>query len=133
MALILAVDDEVPILAVVRSVLEPVGHVVFGARDGEQCEELLRVSTPDIIIMDIYMPKQSGLQTIEKIRRSGRPHRILAISGGNGRGPEGLLRVAKELGADATLKKPFGVQDLLAAVSSLLPVSLCTRDTGRPS
>lgn len=63
------------------------------------------------------MPNKDGIETLLEVRRSWPGLPILAVSGGgSGLDPDHLLRMARALGADATLQKPFGVAELLEAV-----------------
>jgi DNA-binding response OmpR family regulator len=123
-ACILIVEDEALVLKTVRIVLEHAGHVVFGARDGQECEDVLKVARPDVVVLDIFMPKRDGLEVIRELRRHGRECRILAISGGSRFDGSDPLALAKGLGADATLRKPFEPEELLRLLNDLLPEGL---------
>lgn len=120
MACILVVEDQSLVLRTIRTLLERAGHVVFGARDGKECEAVLLFARPDVIVMDIVMPRCNGLEAIRAVRRGRHPARILAISGGQLDEEDPLVR-AQELGADATLAKPFDRAGLLEALAPLLP------------
>lgn len=109
------------ILRTVRTMLELAGHVVFGACDGEECRHVLSFARPDLVVMDIFMPKRHGLEAIEEIRRHNPKQRILAISGGGyQRGIADVLEWARGAGADATLGKPFRREQFLGTVACLL-------------
>jgi CheY-like chemotaxis protein len=127
MASILIVDDEPLVLKTVRIILEHAGHIVFEADDGQACEEVLRFARPDVVVMDIFMPRRDGLDAIRRIRRQGGGCPILAMSGGNRSESSDPLVLAREAGAAATLQKPFDNETLLQAVEALLPANLRPR------
>lgn len=120
MARILVVDDEAPIRDVMRKMLERAGHVVIEAGDGLEAMQVFEASPTDLVITDILMPDQEGLQTIMELRRDYPDLKIIAISGGGVVGPQTYLRMAEGFGADRTLSKPFTMNDLLEAVRELL-------------
>jgi DNA-binding response OmpR family regulator len=74
----------------------------------------------DLAITDILMPEKEGLETILELKRHHRHIRILAMSGGGLGSAQDYLIMAKELGADGTLKKPFIKDELLGAVENIL-------------
>lgn len=120
MSHILLIDDEPAILEAVREILEMEGHAVFTASDGKQGMRLYNSHPFDLVITDILMPEQEGLETIRQLRSSSPTLKILAISGGGRHGIVEFLAIAKRLGADLGLVKPFTQQELLTAVSWLL-------------
>ena len=74
----------------------------------------------DLVITDLIMPEKEGLETIADIRKSCADLPIIAISGGGRVGPMDYLETARFIGADATLAKPFGRQELITTVAELL-------------
>lgn len=121
MARILVIDDDPAVRSIVRRSLELRGHVVLDAGDGGAGLRLFRESPADLVVTDIYMPDQDGIETIQSLRAEQPGVRILAISGGVARtSSESALLDAELLGADATLAKPFGVAELQDAVDALL-------------
>ena len=114
MATILVMDDEAPIRALLRSALESAGHEVMVAADGRAGLALYRETPADLVIADILMPELSGLETIMELTREFLNVKVIAITGAPSE--DGLLDHAKLLGARRTLRKPFGLQDLLSAV-----------------
>ncbi|HEY9567010.1 MAG TPA: response regulator [Thalassobaculum sp.] len=120
MATILVIDDEPSLRDVARLALEGAGHTVTEAPDGRAAMAALDRMLPDLIITDILMPEQEGLQTIREIRKRWKSVPVLAMSGGGRTARLDFLQIAKGLGANATLTKPFRVRDLLAAVDQLL-------------
>ncbi len=121
MAKILVVDDDFQIRTLVRVCLEEAGHRVFEAADGTVGITTYHVQRPDIVISDIYMPQMEGLQFIRELRTLYGDVKVIAISGGSKFVPGDFLAMALELGAKIALDKPFGPNDLLRAVNSLLP------------
>jgi two-component system, OmpR family, response regulator CpxR len=127
MACILIVDDHPFVVRTIRIILEQAGHTVFLAADGQECEEVMAFARPDVVVMDIFMPRRDGLEAIRILRQSGVSARVLAVSGGSREGNEDPLALARSLGADATLQKPFDATELLHAVEQLLPEALRPR------
>ncbi len=121
MSQILVVDDERQTRDALRQILEVSGYQVTEAEDGKQAVLHFMKTKPDLVILDIIMPEQEGLATIVELRKLSTTVKILAISGGGRFVGTESLSVAKLLGADATLTKPFGHHSLLAWVRELLP------------
>ncbi len=120
MARVLAVDDEAPILALTKRILEHAGHEVIEATGGEAALRMLGETEIDLLITDLVMPGLDGLELIRLVRQR-LPHLpIIAVSGGERMGPGTLLGPAGHLGANRTLAKPFSRQDLMTAVDELL-------------
>jgi DNA-binding response OmpR family regulator len=118
MAEILIIDDDPHIRRLMSRILRGAGHTVREATDGRSGLELFRERLPALVITDIVMPDQEGIETILELRRDAPSLPILAISGGEG----GYLRLAIGLGATEALAKPFGADELLAAVVKLLVI-----------
>jgi DNA-binding response OmpR family regulator len=119
-ARILIIDDEDQPRRMLQQVLIRAGYEVIEARDGNQGLQLFRASPTDLIITDILMPEKEGLETIIDLRREFPAVKIIAISGGGRTGNLNFLEVAKRLGAQRTLQKPFELQEMIAAVRELL-------------
>ena len=119
MARILIIDDDVQILKMLRKMLELEGHEVVDAADGNKGLKLYRDAPTDIIITDIIMPEKEGIETIIELRREFPEVKIIAMSGGGNAGPEEYLHMAKGLGAQRTLTKPFENEELLEAIGAL--------------
>lgn len=123
MARILVIDDEQQPRHLLRTVLERAGYEVVEARDGNEGLERFRESPTDLIITDLLMPEKEGLETIMDVRREFPTVKIIAISGGGCSGNLNFLEIAERLGAQRTLAKPFGLQEMLHAVHALLQPS----------
>lgn len=118
---VLVVDDEDQIRQLIRETLERAGYEVQEARDGRQGLERYRAKPTDLVIMDILMPDQDGLESIMTLRREFPASRVIAITGGSDMiGILNFLDVAKMLGARRTLQKPFDMQTLLEAAQAEL-------------
>jgi CheY-like chemotaxis protein len=118
---VLVVDDEDQIRQLIRETLEQAGYQVHEARDGKEGLERYRTHPTDLVIMDILMPDQDGLESIMTLRREFPDSRVIAITGGSDMiGILNFLDVAKMLGARRTLQKPFDMKTLLEAASAEL-------------
>ena len=120
MASVLVVDDEPEIRSLLRQVLERDGHAVTEAENGRKAVRALREGSIDLVITDIVMPEQEGMETILQIRRLRPDMKIIAMSGGGRRLSMDFLPLAARLGADRTIEKPFKAAHVAAAVSELL-------------
>jgi CheY-like chemotaxis protein len=119
-ATILIVDDEAPIRRMLRDLLEGEGHTVIEAPDGRAAMKCLREQPSDLIITDILMPEEDGIEVIRETRRIAPETKIIAISGGGRQGKADFLNIARCLGAQRTIKKPFALDKFLEAVKEVL-------------
>ena len=115
----LVIDDDKVYRLLVRTVLEDRGWNVEEAWDGQIGWRCFQLSHYDLVVSDIIMPHQEGLETIRLIRERRPDVRILAISGG-GQLCGSYLKAACWFGADATLAKPFSSSGLLATVERVM-------------
>jgi DNA-binding response OmpR family regulator len=122
MARILVIDDEEAVRGIMSRILTRAGHEVVEAEDGAVGTRLFEASSFDLVITDLIMPEKEGIETILDLKGTYPDVRILVVSGGHTLDKTGPLQDAEALGADASLGKPFKVDDLLAAVNALLPV-----------
>lgn len=120
--LILIDDDEVLRRALAR-LLERHGFSVREASNGLEGLKLMRELPAPLVVTDLIMPEMEGIETIRHLRRMYPATRIVAISAGGTIGPKCYLAVAKQLGADRTLAKPFKPERLLRMVAELLAPS----------
>jgi DNA-binding response OmpR family regulator len=120
MAKVLIIDDEASVRRMIARILNDAGHQTVDAADGLGGVRRYHAETPDLVITDLIMPEQEGIQTITDIRASGSQVPIIAISGGGAGSADLYLSMAEELGADAVLAKPFRPSDLLSLVEELL-------------
>ncbi|HEX4263634.1 MAG TPA: response regulator [Verrucomicrobiae bacterium] len=119
MANILVIEDDTNVRAAIHHGLTQAGHTVLSAPDGKQGMNTLRHSAVDLVVTDIFMPEQEGLETITALRKQHPKLPVIAISGGNVVS-EAMLAVARELGAQEVIEKPFGLDRLLTAVGKVL-------------
>jgi len=118
---ILVVDDEQQIRQLIREMLEQAGYHVTEARDGKEALEHYRLAPADVVIMDILMPDQDGLEATATLRREFPNVKVIAITGGNDMiGILNFLDVARMLGAHRALQKPFEMKTLLDIVQAEL-------------
>jgi len=120
MANILLVDDDAMVLATVRKMLERGGHAVTVGRDGREAIRVCEQAVPDLLLIDIIMPDKEGVETIIDVRKRWPDLPIVAMSGGGRRDASDFLHVARKLGADATIEKPFTGEALTAVIGKLL-------------
>ncbi|MSV30277.1 MAG: response regulator [Bryobacterales bacterium] len=116
-ASILIVDDDPSVLAALRDILTDAGYTVADAMDGRKAVMKFRTARPDIVITDIVMPDQEGVETIRQLKIESPGLKIIAMSGAIG---GRYLRVAELMGADATLQKPIKIDQLLESVKKVL-------------
>ena len=120
MAKVLIIDDDQALLRAMRKILERWHHEVVEARDGDEGVRLFRADSFDLVVTDLIMPGKEGIETIIELREEFPDVRILAVSGGFSMDKTGPLHDAEALGADASLPKPFSIQDFVEAVTRLL-------------
>lgn len=121
MSTILVVDDEPMMRDVLRQMLEREGHQVLSASDGREGRTVCQNKRPDMIVTDIIMPGEDGLDMIDQIRANGYKAPILAISGGDRVITKQFgLQSAKLSGATEVLEKPFTRQQLVDKIRLLL-------------
>jgi DNA-binding response OmpR family regulator len=115
---ILLVDDDREIVESMRVALEAAGYDILVARDGNQGLALADRENPDLVILDMMMPKRSGFLVLEKIRRTQPvPLRIIMITANEGNRHKAY---AEMLGVDDYIRKPFAMDRLLDSVGRLL-------------
>lgn len=116
-ATVLVVDDEAGVRELIRHLLEPAGYEVLQASHGGMALEVLSGRQVDLMITDLVMPEQEGLETIQAVRKQYPATKIVAISGAFG---GDFLHAAKKLGANAALNKPIRPDELLETVERLM-------------
>lgn len=115
---VLLVDDDAEIIESLRLALEAKGLTVLVARDGNQGLAITEREDPDLVILDMMMPKRSGFLVLEKLRRTREnPPRIIMITANEGSRHKAY---AEMLGVDDYIRKPFPMDRLMASVDRLL-------------
>ena len=119
---VLIVDDEPNIVISLEFLMTRDGFEVSVARDGEEALRKVEESTPDVMLLDVMMPKKTGYEVCQQIRAnpslSGVKIVMLTAKGRDTEVAKGL-----DLGADAYMTKPFSTKDLVAQVRALLGIS----------
>jgi DNA-binding response OmpR family regulator len=114
---ILVVEDDLAILRGLKDNLEFECYEVLTAQDGAQAYGLLKENKPDLVILDLMLPKMSGYDLCRKVRGEGITTPILMLTA---RGEEKDRVTGLDLGADDYVTKPFSVPELLARVRALI-------------
>ena len=114
MASILIIDDDAPIRAVLRDILEKDGHLVREAADGHIGLTLYREAPVDLVITDILMPARDGMEVTLALTREFLEARVIVMTAATGH--QNFLNVAKLFGARRVIRKPFTVEEIRRAV-----------------
>jgi len=114
---VLVVEDDASIALGLRINLEGEGYLVDVAEDGERGLELVRAESPDLVILDVMLPRMNGFEVLQVIRREGRQMPIIILSARNA---EMDKVTGLELGAEDYVAKPFSLAELLARVRAAL-------------
>src|SRR5690242_224950 len=113
---ILTADDDPQLLRLVARNLQFEGYQVLTASDGQQALQLIEANTPDLVLLDVMMPKMDGFTVCQRVREfSSVPIIIVTARGQDQDKVKGL-----DLGADDYLTKPFSIEELLARVRAVL-------------
>jgi len=119
MARILLIDDDDPLRELLAQALRQAGHTVVEAVDGRQGMELYRTTEIDLVVTDLIMPEQEGVETILALHHDRPKLPIIAISGGVSNSRL-YLDIAGKIGADRMLAKPFKSAELIELIDALL-------------
>jgi DNA-binding response OmpR family regulator len=111
--LILIVDDDYELSDGIRAVLETQGHEVIQARDGQQGQQLIYQQRPDLVILDMMMPRKGGYPVLEHFRDKKDAPPIIMITANEGSRHKAY---AEYLGVIDYIRKPFAMERLLEAV-----------------
>lgn len=116
---ILVIDDESAVRDAVSVALRRAGHEPVPVRNGQDGLAALQNGRFDAVVTDMFMPQRDGIELILALRSAPHPVPVLAMSGGSAYGADGVLPMARMLGAEATLRKPFLPSELVAAVEAI--------------
>jgi len=119
---ILIVEDDPKSLTLTRDLLQISGYTTIEATDGEQGIKLAKTKNPDLILMDIMMPKMDGYTACHAIKADEATKKIPVVML-TAVGYELNKELAKQMGADGYATKPFSRQELMDAISPFLPAS----------
>lgn len=118
---LLLVDDDNDLRNLLERVLLRNAYRVHAAADGRQAIKLLGRERFDLVITDIIMPDVEGIELILKIRKDHPNLPVIAMSAGGRLHAEGYLKMARSLGANQILEKPFSIESLLDGIRKLVP------------
>ncbi|MDD4157379.1 MAG: response regulator [Candidatus Cloacimonetes bacterium] len=116
---ILIVDDEKQINNILSRYLRK-NYQVSISENGLQALSILKKETFNLIIMDVIMPEKEGIETLIEIKNTYPNIKIIMMSGGGKIGPQSYLKIAKAVGADEVIEKPFELSDLHNIIKKLL-------------
>src|SRR5438105_4532531 len=114
---LMIVDDEVDLLAELKPLMERSGYEVISATNGEQALELIAKGQPDLIVLDMLMPRLDGRDVLRRLRESGNWTPVILLTKVNTT-TERVLSLQE--GADDYLNKPFDPLELVARVQAIL-------------
>lgn len=116
---VLIVDDEANIVTALEFLFERRGYEVLVATDGEQALALAESYRPDVLLLDVMMPKRSGYEVCQRVReRPEMQHVKIVMLSAKGR--EAEVSKGLSLGADLYITKPFSTQELVERVDAML-------------
>jgi DNA-binding response OmpR family regulator len=116
---ILIADDEPNIVAAIEFLLQQSGYEVHIAHNGEEALELVEACIPDLVLLDVMMPKKSGYEVCTRIRERAdwRHIKIVMLSA---KGREAEVNKGLSVGADLYVTKPFSTRELMTKIRGLL-------------
>jgi DNA-binding response OmpR family regulator len=114
---ILIVDDEPNIAASLEFLLQRGGYEVRVAHNGEDALAQAESFAPQLVLLDVMMPKLNGYEVCQRLRQGGREVKIVMLTA---RGREVDMEKGKAIGADLYVTKPFSTRELVAQVRELL-------------
>jgi DNA-binding response OmpR family regulator len=119
---ILIIEDDTSLRRALRISLERSGHEIVEAGNGREGIAAFKANPADLVITDLIMPEVEGVETIRRLREMDTKVPILATSGGGRNNPRGYLYIARHLGANQVLEKPFEIETLRTAIATLLSI-----------
>ena len=117
---VLIVDDDPDVVTAITMALQDQGAKVFAAIDGSQAVDLHNKEHPDLVVLDMMLPKRSGFLVLEHIKKGkpkGSKPRVIMITGNLGSRHK---TYAETLGVDDYINKPFRMDRLLGAIEKIL-------------
>tara|TARA_R110002050_G_scaffold41242_1_gene100048 strand:+ start:38471 stop:38836 length:366 start_codon:yes stop_codon:yes gene_type:complete len=115
---ILIVDDEPNIVMTLEYAFKKQGFEVFIARDGSEALQIIETSIPDVVLLDIMMPKVDGYQTLKKMKENEllKHTKMVFLTAKN---KVSDIEKGKDLGADKYLTKPFSIKKIISEINEL--------------
>jgi two-component system, OmpR family, alkaline phosphatase synthesis response regulator PhoP len=116
---ILIADDEPNIVAALEYLLQQGGYEVLIARNGDEALDLLEERIPDLVLLDVMMPRKSGYEICSRIREQSewRHIKVIMLSA---KGRDAEVNKGLVVGADLYITKPFSTRELMAKIDGLL-------------
>jgi CheY-like chemotaxis protein len=119
MPVVLLVDDHEHVREMLKTALIKHRYTVLEASNGKEAIARFKPAVVDLVITDILMPEEDGLKVIMALKELKPDIKIVAISGGGKAGPNNYLSLAKALGADMVVTKPFSVNELIRKIKEM--------------
>jgi two-component system OmpR family response regulator len=116
-ATVLVVDDEAGVNDLIVDALHLSGFATLSARHGQEALRMVREHRPDLLILDLSMPRMDGLEVLERLRGAGDVVPVIILTA---RLERDDLRSGFDLGADDFVRKPFGIEELILRVRAVL-------------
>ena len=119
---VLIADDEVNIVISLEFLMKREGFDVFVAKDGEEAVDKIRSERPDLVLLDVMMPKKTGFEVCQEVRADAElgGMKILMLTA---KGRDTEMAKGMALGADAYMTKPFSTKELVSEVKKLLGIA----------
>jgi DNA-binding response OmpR family regulator len=117
---VLVIDDDPALLRSLVALLKAHGISIVTACDGAQGLELFRRILPAVVLIDVIVPTQDGIDTIMQMRLERPEVKIIMMSGGGSIGRVEILAITNKIGADAALRKPFNASELISMICGML-------------
>jgi DNA-binding response OmpR family regulator len=127
MQTVLIVDDEPDIVILLRLALEAAGYSTVQATDGQEALDVIREEHPDVVLLDVMMPRMDGWATLEHIGETGENPRVIMVTAKTASRDHDR---AMEMGVDDFVTKPFEPEELLARMRKVLDSSGSTDSDG---
>ena len=119
MAIILVADDEEDIRELIALALQLDGHQVILTSDGQQAYNYTVRESPDLVLVDVGMPKMTGYQVCQRLKKN-RKTRNIPVVFLSAKGREAEVKAGLDAGGAAYILKPFALQDLRSQVNAIL-------------
>ncbi|MEX0776079.1 MAG: response regulator [Phycisphaeraceae bacterium] len=114
---VLVVDDDPEVMSSIDQALQAEGALTQTCGDGNSAVRICETDPPDLVVLDMMLPKRSGFLVLEKIKRISRPPRVIMVTANEGKRHK---EYAEALGVDGYLLKPVRLERLIAMAQSLL-------------